>query len=239
MKIRIIQHERWLDGGAYIIWANKNKHELLWTKVFNYEEVPSEVDADMLLVLGGPQSPDTSKEVYPYYDNRKEKELIRKYFSQGKIVIGSCLGAQLLGSALGSKHLHSPYLEVGYVKARFTNEGRKDPFFKDFPNELDIGSWHEDMPGLTNDAVLIMSSDGCPHQIVRYAKYAYGFQTHMEFTHESILNGIKENKKELETLKGPYIKSVDEIINFDTREMNICLETFLDNISKDYLENNK
>lgn len=50
MKIRIIQHESWLDGGDYIIWANKNRHELLWTKVFNYEEVPLEVDADMLLV---------------------------------------------------------------------------------------------------------------------------------------------------------------------------------------------
>lgn len=234
MKIRIIQHEEWLDGGEYNIWANKNNHELLWSKVFNFEEVPNEIDADMLLVLGGPQSPDTSREVYPYYDNQKEKELIRKYVSSNKIVIGSCLGAQLLGSALGAKHLHSPFLEVGYVKGRFTKEGREDPFFKDFPDELNIGSWHEDMPGLTKDAVLIMSSDGCPHQIIRYAKYVYGFQTHMEFTHESILNGIKVNKEVIEKLKGPYIKTMEELVNFDTSEMNQCLGTFLDRIVKDY-----
>lgn len=236
MRIRVIQHAEWLNGGEYIHWARRNNHVLLWTKVFNYEEIPSEIDADMLLVLGGPQSPDTSKEVYPYYDNQKEKELIRKYFASNKIVIGSCLGAQLLGSALGAKHLHSPYLEVGYVKAIFTSEGRKDALFNDFPDELNIGSWHEDMPGLTKDAVIIMSSDGCPHQIIRYSKYAYGFQTHMEFTHENILDGIKETKKALETMKGPYIRTVEELISFNTDEMNKCLSSFLDKIVKDYLK---
>ena len=238
MKIRIIQHAEWLNGGEYIRWAERNNHELLWTRVFNYEEVPSEIDADMLLVLGGPQSPDTSKEVCPYYDNQKEKELIRKYVNANKMMIGSCLGAQLLGSALGAKHLHSPFLEVGYVKARFTKEGRKDAFFNEFPDELNIGSWHEDMPGLTKNAIIIMSSDGCPNQIIRYAKYVYGFQTHMEFTHENILDGIKVAKKELETLTGPYIKSVKELISFDTTEMNKYLSFFLDNIVKDYLRNN-
>ncbi len=46
------------------------------------------------------------------------------------------------------------------------------------------------MPGLTDNSVIIAESDGCPRQIVRCGKYVYGFQTHMEFTHEIIAAGL-------------------------------------------------
>ena len=40
------------------------------------------------------------------------------------------------------------------------------------------------MPGMNDAAVILAECEGCPRQIVRYGKYVYAFQTHMEFTNE-------------------------------------------------------
>ena len=233
MKIRILQHEEWLDGAEYVSWAKRNNHVLLYTKVFNNESLPQDVDADALIVLGGPQNPKTTQEEYSYFNAKKEKEYILKYINSDKVVIGSCLGAQLIGEALGADYHHSPNPEVGYVLGRLTKEGRKDKFFSDFPEELNVGEWHNDMPGLTKDAVIIMESDGCPRQIVRFKKFVYGFQAHIEFHHDSFINGlgcVSDNVKRC----GPYIKNEEDILSFDTTNMNKVLSSFLDKLFEEY-----
>lgn len=83
-------------------------------------------------------------------------------------MIGVCLGAQLVGEALGAAYSHSPEREIGPVKAALTEAGRADPFFASFPDVFLAGEWHNDMPGLTEDSVIIAESEGCPRQIVRY-----------------------------------------------------------------------
>lgn len=236
MKIRIIQHEPWLDGGEYVEWAKRNGHKIMLTKCFDYETIPQQIDADMLLVLGGPQNPVMVSEEYPYYHADQERALIKKYIDSGKIVIGSCLGSQLIGEALGAKYVHSPFAEIGYVKGILTKEGKNDEFLNHFPDELFIGEWHHDMPGLTPDTKILMESEGCPRQIVRFGKYVYGFQAHIEFNHQSIINGIN-NSDDLQTTNSPYMNTVEELMTFDTSIMNKCLSDFLDRISQDYLQN--
>ena len=236
MRIRIIQFEEWVDGGCILSWAHKHQYELVVTKLFKYESLPVEVDTDALFILGGPQNPATTLEECPYYDTSKIKALIKKYVDANKIVYGICLGSQLIGEALGAKFSHSPNKEIGAIKGFLTEEGRKDKFLSDFPNELYIGAWHNDMPGLTKDASILMYSEGCPRQIVRYSKYVYGFQTHMEFDHRSLQEGLKASKDELKGLKGPYIQKEEEILSFDTSEMNNLLCSFLNKMIEDYLK---
>ena len=235
MKFRLIQNEDWCDGGAIKDWAAKNNHQLVYTKLYKYEAVPNEIDADALIVLGGHQNPHTTVEECPYYDASKIRALIKKYVDANKIVVGFCLGAQLIGEALGAEYSHSPYQEVGYIKGELTSEGRKDPLFSDFPNELDIGAWHNDMPGLTKDAIIIMKSEGCPRQIVRYSKLVYGFQTHLEFDRTSYLNGLEKSSESLD-LKGPFIKTKEDILSFDPSQMNNLLSSFLTKLVKLFLE---
>ena len=236
MRIRIIQNEDWLDGGCIVPWAKSNGHELVYTKLYKYEQVPAEIDADALFLMGGPQNLDTTMEECPYYDTSKTKALIKKYVDSNKIVFGICLGAQLIGEALGAKYSHSPYQELGFIKGTLTKEGREDKFLSAFPNNTYIGAWHNDMPGLTKDATVLMHSEGCPRQIVRYAKYVYGFQTHMEFDHRSIVDGFKASEEELDKLKGPYIQNKEEVLSFDTTEMNKILCSFFDKMIEDYLK---
>lgn len=236
MKIRVIQQEEWLDGGEYISWAKRNNHQLLFTKCFNYDPIPNEVDADMLLVLGGSQNPSTTAKECPFFDTEKERELIKKYIDNNNIVIGVCLGSQLIGEALGMKYLHSPYPEIGYVKGFITDEGRKDKHFKVFPDELLIGEWHYDMPGVDENTLILMKSDGCPRQAVKYSQFVYGFQAHFEFQHESYVKGLGHCGN-LQNINSPYVNSVEELLSFDTSLMNKCLSLFLDSITEEYLNN--
>ena len=234
MKIHFIQQDPWVEAGEYITWAERNRHEVSSTKCWLYEAVPSDVDSDFLIVLGGYQCPATTKEECDYFDAEAEKQIIRKYAEAGKVVIGVCLGAQLVGEALGAPYEHSPEKEIGPVKARLTNAGKNDPFLKCFPSVFDAGEWHNDMPGLKKGAEILAESDGCPRQIVRYGKYVYGFQTHMEFTHEIIEAGIRDVGGELKA-EGRFVQTVGELLAYDYTEMNHLLSAFLDAIAEDYI----
>ncbi len=51
--------------------------------------------------------------------------------------------------------------------------------FSHFGKTLEVGHWHNDMPGLTPEAKIIAYSEGCPRQIVAYSDRVFGFQCHM------------------------------------------------------------
>ena len=237
LNIRFICHEEWITPGEYLSWAERNGHSVSYTRCWASDPVPTEPDADMLIVLGGPQNPATTKVECAHFDAKAEKALIRKYIDSGRIVIGSCLGAQLLGEAVGAKYERSPEPEIGYVEARLTADGRSDPFLSAFPDAFHAGEWHNDMPGLSGNAAVLAESDGCPRQIVRYSKFAYGFQTHMEFHRESILKGIEIAGDTL-SIKGRFIRTKQELLDYDCSEMNRLLSSFLDAVAREYMNSN-
>ena len=233
MKVHFIQQDSWVLPGEYLAWAERHGYDVAVTKCWEYETVPESAEADLLVVLGGCQCPATTKEECGYFDAEREKALIRSYVEAGKMVVGVCLGAQLLGEALGASYAHSPEREIGPVKARLTPEGKNDPFFASFGDVFLAGEWHNDMPGLTEDSVIIAESDGCPRQIVRYGKYVYGFQTHMEFTHEIVAAGIEDAGGRL-NCTGQFVQTEEQLLAFDYSEMNALLSSFLDAMVEEY-----
>lgn len=235
MKVHFIQQDEWVEPGEYLCWAERNGYETTFTRCWLYEQLPQSADADLLIVLGGFQNPAMTKEECDYFDSQAEQELIRKYLSAGKAVVGVCLGAQLLGEAVGAKYEHSPEKEIGPVKARLTDTGKADPFFAGFSDIFDAGEWHNDMPGLNDESVILAESTGCPRQIVRYGKFAYGFQTHMEFTHDIIVAGLKDVGGEI-NLEGRFIQKAAELLAYDYTDMNHMLSTFLDAMMEEYLK---
>ncbi|MGJ1535583.1 glutamine amidotransferase-related protein [Sphingobacterium multivorum] len=230
MRIHFIQHEVFEAPGAYLTWAEKQQHELTFSQVYQQDRLPEEIDSiDVLIIMGGPQSPDSSPSEYPYFDAKAEIAFIRRCIDAGKAVVGICLGAQLIGEALSATYRHSPQKEIGVLPITLTEEGINDSKIAHFDNPLPVGHWHNDMPGLTPESKILASSVGCPRQIVRYTNLVYGFQCHMELTPEVVrLLIAAEEDLFLQSQSFQFVQSPDEIQAYDYSEMNSKLHTFLD-----------
>lgn len=236
MKIHFVVHESFEAPGAYDTWVRQRGFEAHYSHAYANEPLPqSAKDIDLLVVLGGPQSPSTTKDECPYFDAAAECALIGKCVTSGKAVVGVCLGSQLIGEALGARYENSPEKEIGTFPITLTAPGKVNPKFADFGDTLDVGHWHNDMPGLTENATVIAYSKGCPRQIVEYGNLVYGFQCHMEFTSEVVELLIAASEAELKTLTGyRFVQQPETLRANDYDAMNQKLFRFLDRLVEAY-----
>ena len=233
MRVHFIVHESFEAPGAYETWAINQGHDVTYSRVYAGDRLPDDaVGIDFLIVMGGPQDPDTTLEACPHFNAKAEQALIASAVKTGKAVIGICLGSQLIGEALGAPVMQSPEKEVGHYPITLTTAGLQDDKLAHFGPSLVIGHWHNDMPGLTPEAEVMASSEGCPRQIVKYSDRVYGFQCHMEFDAEVIELLIAHSQQELSAARGRrFIRSEQEMRAWDYREMNEKLWVFLDKLT--------
>ncbi len=230
MNIHIVMHESFEAPGAIEAWAALNSPVVTYTRLYQGDVFPEDVNnSDFLIVMGGPQSPDTTVAECPHFDAEREVAFIKKAIDADKRLLGVCLGAQLIGEALGAKFGHSPNREIGVYELTLTEDGKNDPIIGTFPEKFMVGHWHGDMPGLTPESKVLATSEGCPRQIVRYSPKIYGFQCHFEFTPESIEGMIQNCGHELEEYKSlPYIETAEKLRTNDYGPINAKLFAFLD-----------
>lgn len=232
MRVHFVVHEAFEAPGAYEIWASNHGYTTSYSRTYAKEALPQSVDSiDLLVVMGGPQCPTTPKGECAYFDAPAERALIAKCIGAGKAVVGVCLGSQLIGEALGAKFEHSPEREIGKFPITLTSNGKGNRKFAHFGDTLEVGHWHNDMPGLTKTANIIAYSEGCPRQIVEYSDLVYGFQCHMEFTRNVIELLIAASERELRSLAGRrFVQQPDALRANDYSQMNKKLFGFLDKL---------
>jgi len=236
MRIHFVVHESFEAPGAYASWAQSRGHAVTYSRVYQGEPLPESVEGiDFLVIMGGPQSPTTTKAECPHFDVAAEIWLIAKCIAANRVVIGVCLGSQLVGEALGARFDHSPEKEIGKFPIFLTHDGLTNEKFNHFGDSLGVGHWHNDMPGLTPEAKIIAYSEGCPHQIVEYGKRVYGFQCHMEFDREVVELLIANAAPALETLAHHrFVQQAEALRQNDYSDMNAKLFIFLDKLSEEY-----
>jgi len=105
MRIQYILHASFELPGVIRDWANQNQFSEKFCRPFAGEETPDPAEFDFLIVMGGPQSALKVDEI-PYL--QQEVALIQQALKRNVPVLGFCLGAQLLGVALGAKAEQSP-----------------------------------------------------------------------------------------------------------------------------------
>jgi len=235
MRVHFVLHETFEVPGAYLKWAQERSHQVKMTKVYEREALPETVDEiDFLIVMGGPQSPDEDRATFPYYDPQAEIELIQKAMKADCYIVGVCLGAQLLSVAYGAEYEHSPEREIGVFPITLTEAGLKDNHVKVFGQTLNTGHWHGDMPGLTEDAIVLATSQGCPRQIIRFSPKHYAFQAHLEFDPEAVELLIAADGEEVleeQSKNLTYVQKPGVIRAYDYQEMNAKLYAFLDSLT--------
>lgn len=226
MKILCVVHAEFEKPGSIETWAKKSNHLLLQVNPFKGEMLP-DIDAfDLLVVMGGPQSP-LELDKAPYL--RNEIELIKQAISKGKRILGVCLGAQLIGEALGAKTERSPNREVGMYPVQLLNSAKDDPVFSQFSDEFDVMHWHSDMPGMVEGMELLAQSEGCPRQVFRYGDKIYGFQCHFELTRELVKEMIRHCEDDLKP--GKYVMTQEQLMEQDYSSMNAKMDKVLDYLS--------
>ncbi len=238
MHLHFIVHEDFEAPGAYEIWGQNNHCKMTYSRVYLNDPLPSKVEEiDFLIVMGGPQSPDTTVEMCPHFNSLAEQAVIKKAIQANKIILGVCLGSQLISEALGAKFEHSPEREIGKFPIMFTESGVNHSLFSHFGKMTEVGHWHNDMPGLTSDAKIIAFSAGCPRQIVEYSKLVYGLQCHMELTPEIVELLIQHSVTELNQAHDyKFVNTREELRSHDYQEMNQNLFIFLDKLKDEYLK---
>lgn len=238
MNVHFIIHEEFEAPGAYELWVKKHNYTATYSRVYLGDSLPHTVNnIDILVIMGGPQSPATTKEECPHYDSKAEQAIILAAVKAKKIVLGICLGSQLIGEALGAEFAHSPQKEIGKFPITLTEEGEKNPLFSHFGKALSVGHWHSDMPGLTKEAKILAYSEGCPRQIIEYSDIVYGFQCHMELTLDVVELLIAESKSILSRANTyPFVDTPEKLRSHNYNEMNEKLYTFLNKLVEYYKE---
>lgn len=183
MNIHFILHETFEGPGCIENWAVENGHALSFTKIYDHSNSFPQLHAfDVLVIMGGSMS---------VYDHDKfpwinvEKEFIKSAVSNGKKVLGICLGSQLLASALGADVYPGCEKEIGWFPVKFTKAAKEYSWLPD-DDRLTVFHWHGDTFDIPSGAQSIASSVITNNQGFIFDKNVIGLQFHFEVTKKSI-----------------------------------------------------
>lgn len=141
MNIHYLQHVPFEGPEHVSVWAEHKGYQLTGSLLYENERLPSCSEFDMLVILGGPMGA-YDEERFPWL--APEKQLIQEAVRQNKLVLGICLGAQLLAEALGGRVYQNNEKEIGWFPVTLTEESRESSFFKELPETFVPFHWHGD-----------------------------------------------------------------------------------------------
>jgi GMP synthase (glutamine-hydrolysing) len=228
MKIHYLQHVSFEGLASIEHWANSNNHSLSATRFYKDEPLPNLEDIDWLVVMGGPMNV-YEENKYPWLV--QEKKFIEQAIENEKIILGICLGAQLIADVLGAKVFQNSYKEIGWFPTELTSEAHTSPIFNFLPKQFPVFHWHGDTFDLPQGAIRMAKSEGCQNQAFVYGERIIALQFHLESIKESV-QGIIENCAD-ELVEGKYIQNPNEMLSqLDSfRQINEAMYGILERLS--------
>jgi GMP synthase (glutamine-hydrolysing) len=188
--VLVLQHAACEGLGTILDALERRGLKAHHIRSFAGDAVPTGLgEARGLVVMGGPMSV-YEHERYPFLQD--ELRLIQRTAAEAKLILGICLGSQLLAAALGSEVMKGKQPEIGWLPVRLGQGAASDPVFTGLPDEFTAFHWHGDIFSLPPGAEPLASSVVTQYQAFRYGTNAYGLLFHLEMTHETIA-GMAEN----------------------------------------------
>ena len=195
MRAHYLQHVPFEGLGSIAPWLESAGYQITGTKLYESTTIPNPEQFDLLIIMGGPMSVN-DEERFPWL--RIEKQFIRHTIESGKAVLGICLGAQLIASALGESVYPNRRKEIGW----FPVEGiegvspQRESTFR-FAPSVEVFHWHGDTFDLPEGAVLLARSEACENQAFQLGQNVIGLQFHLETTPESAEAIVTNCREEL------------------------------------------
>ena len=204
MKVHVLQHLPFEDLGNIASNLKARGACLTYTHFFENAQLPSLDGIDLIIVMGGSMSVNDERE-FPWL--RLEKQFIRDAIRRDVSVLGVCLGAQLIASALGARVYANCHKEIGWFPVRGTQV--PEGIFT-FPPECLVFHWHGETFDLPDGAVRLAESDGCRNQAFQIKRNVIGLQFHLETTQDNASALVRNFREEL--FPQPYVQSEPEIL---------------------------
>ena len=207
MRLHSFEHVPFEDLAEIGVWAENNGYNLSRTRFYANDKLPAPGEIDWLVVMGGPMNI-YEEDRYPWLT--QEKAFIAEAISQKKLVLGICLGAQLIADVLGGPVSRNTFKEIGWLPVRLNAAAGNSPLFQNLPTEFTAFHWHGDTFQIPQGAQGVAFSAGCFNQAFVHNNHVVGLQFHLESTPDSVKKLIDNCRDELVT--GPYIQTAAEML---------------------------
>lgn len=197
MRAHYLQHVPFEGLGSIEPWLLARGFPVTATRFFEDPALPDPADIDLLLVMGGPMSVN-DEDALPWLV--AEKRFVRAAIAAGVPVLGVCLGAQLIASALGAPVRTAPRKEIGWFPVRRVQPvaGALETGVFRFPPSIDAFHWHGETFEMPDGAVHLARSDACENQAFQLGRSVIGLQFHLETTPESAREMVGNCRHELQ-----------------------------------------
>lgn len=214
--------------GVIVDWAREKKNKIQYTRFYKGDELPDASAVDMLIIMGGPMNV-FDYHIHPWME--EEIAWVKEFIQMDKPVLGICLGAQIIATALGEEVYPGPQREIGWYNLQFFPSLGDFKICKDLPVTRKVIHWHGDTFNIPGGATRIAASQAFPNQGFIFNNKVIAMQFHLEVTLESLKELVDNCRDEL--VEGPYIQSEKEILSeqkyFQTNQE--VLFQFLDYLS--------
>lgn len=179
MRMAVLQHVPFEGPAGIADWAELRGVDVAVTHLYRGMTLPKLSDFDMLTIMGGPMSVNDQATI-PWL--APEVALVRDAIASGKVVLGVCLGSQMIAKALGGKVYSGPTKEIGWFPVQSTAAGTA----YGLPERFTPFHWHGETFDLPDQAHLLASTAVVPNQAFAIDTRIVGLQFHIEATPESV-----------------------------------------------------
>jgi GMP synthase-like glutamine amidotransferase len=216
MRIHCLQHVPFEGIGSMEPYFIHQGHQLSSTHLYLNESFPQLHEFDWLIVMGGPMGVNDELQ-YPWMSI--EKLFIKSSIESGKIVLGICLGAQLIADVLGAKVYKNRHREIGWFPINVTEQIDSTIFQGVFSQGIKVFHWHGDTFNIPESGIPIASSEACQNQGFIVENRILGLQFHLETTLDSAKALVENCRNELDDSK--FVQNEKEMLSKESRFLRI------------------
>lgn len=191
MKVHVLQHVPFEGLGSIETWLSERGADVQYTHFYESSALPNPRTVDLVIAMGGPMSVNDERG-HPWL--KPEKGFVHEAIRRGLPVVGVCLGAQLIASALGARVYANTEKEIGWFPIEAV-DADGDGFR--FSRQATVFHWHGETFDLPPGAVRIARNSVCENQAFRIGKNVIGLQFHLETTPETADALIRNCRGEL------------------------------------------